>query len=49
MPKIQETYRSYKDRGFDVVAIDVQESPEEVKGFLKELGLSLPERLSTET
>jgi peroxiredoxin len=42
MPEIQAAYQAHRERGFEVVAINVQESPAEVQPFMAELGLSFP-------
>jgi peroxiredoxin len=42
MPEIEQVYREHRARGFEVVAIDVQEGPAEVQGFMSELGLTFP-------
>jgi peroxiredoxin len=42
MPEMQRLYEQHKARGLEIVGIDVQESPEGVKGFAKELGLTFP-------
>jgi peroxiredoxin len=42
MPEIERAYRAYQTRGFEVLAIDVQEGPEDVQAFMSELQLSFP-------
>ena len=42
MPGIEATYRAYRERGFQVLAVNVQESPADVQPFIAELGLSFP-------
>ena len=42
MPDLQAVYSQFKDRGFTVLAINNQESPEQIKPFLEELGLEFP-------
>jgi peroxiredoxin len=42
MPELEQTYQAHHQRGFEVLAINVQETAAEVQPFLKELGLSFP-------
>jgi peroxiredoxin len=42
MPEIEAAYQAHRGRGFEVVAINVQESAAEVQPFMAELGLSFP-------
>lgn len=42
MPEMQRVYDRYKDEGFEVVAINLQESEVTVKGFVNQLGLTYP-------
>jgi peroxiredoxin len=42
MPEIQSAYDANRARGFEVLAINLQERPEEIRPFLAELGLSFP-------
>jgi peroxiredoxin len=42
MPAIQQVYDKYRDRGFTVLAVDLQESPAAVSAFAQELGLTFP-------
>jgi peroxiredoxin len=42
MPFLQAAYEKYKSQGFVVLAVDIQETPEVVKPFLQELGLTFP-------
>jgi peroxiredoxin len=42
MPDLQRTYQAYRDRGFEVLAIDVQEAASDVQPFLAELSLTFP-------
>jgi peroxiredoxin len=42
MPELQEAYRHYQQRGFQVLAINLQEGPGEVEPFMQELGLTFP-------
>ncbi len=42
MPEIERAYQTYQPRGFEVLAIDVQEGPAEVQAFMSELELSFP-------
>jgi peroxiredoxin len=48
MPEIQNAYEANQARGFDVLAINLQERPEEIRPFLGELGLSFPVLLDRE-
>ncbi len=42
MPAIDAAYRKHRERGFEVLAVDVQERDEDVLAFLGELGVSFP-------
>ncbi len=42
MPEIESTYQAHRERGFRVLAINVQEDRAEVQAFFDELGLSFP-------
>jgi peroxiredoxin len=42
MPEMEKVYREHRERGFEVVAIDLQESAAEVRPFMAELGLTYP-------
>jgi len=42
MPAIEQTYRKYREQGFVVLAVDLQESAELVQEFVDELGLTFP-------
>jgi peroxiredoxin len=42
MPEFETIYRAYRERGFEVLAIDLQETATEVQPFMAELGLSFP-------
>ncbi|MFQ6058716.1 MAG: redoxin domain-containing protein [Anaerolineae bacterium] len=42
MPLIEAAYQKYKDQGFVVVAVDVQEPQELVEAFVQRFGLSFP-------
>jgi peroxiredoxin len=42
MPAIQQVYEKYRDQGFTVLAVDLQESPAQVNNFAEELGLTFP-------
>ncbi len=39
MPDLEATYKELKDRGFEVVAVDLQEDKNTVSGYVKSLGL----------
>lgn len=40
MPAIERAYRRYRAEGFEVLAIDIEETPETVQDFVNELGLT---------
>ncbi len=40
MPDIENLYQKYKDQGFTVIAIDQQESPDAVRQYFQQMGLS---------
>ena len=42
MPEIEQAYRTYASRGFAVLAVDVQETADQVRPFMAELNLSFP-------
>lgn len=42
LPVIEATYQEYKDQGFRVLAVNVQEQPAQVQTFIQESGLTLP-------
>jgi cytochrome c biogenesis protein CcmG/thiol:disulfide interchange protein DsbE len=42
MPIIEEMYQKYRDEGFVVLAVDVEESITVVNGFVKSMGLTFP-------
>jgi len=42
MPEIEQIYQRNRERGFEVFAINLQESPTEVQTFMADLGLSFP-------
>ena len=42
MPEIESIYRAYRERGFTVLAVDLQEDATEVRPYLRELGLTFP-------
>lgn len=49
MPSILEARRSYKDRGFEVVAVNMDEHPDlVVPGALKDLKIDFPVYVDTE-
>jgi peroxiredoxin len=45
MPAMEALYRRYRDRGLEILAVDVGESREEVAAFMAELNLSFPAAL----
>lgn len=42
MPEFEAIYAQYKDRGFEVLAVNFLESPEQVQSFVTEVGISFP-------
>ena len=42
MPVIQATYERYRDQGFTVLAVDLQEDPRTVADFMQRYGLTFP-------
>jgi len=48
MPSMDRLYRTFKDSGFAMLAIDVKESKKEVADFMKKFGLSFPALLDTD-
>ena len=42
MPTIQATYEQYREQGFTVLAVDLQEDPRTVAGFMREFKLTFP-------
>jgi peroxiredoxin len=42
MPAIQRVYDRYRDQGFTVLAVDLQESDSQVADFAAEMGLTFP-------
>jgi cytochrome c biogenesis protein CcmG/thiol:disulfide interchange protein DsbE len=42
MPYIQETYEVWSEKGLVILAININESPSQVQGFMQENRLSLP-------
>jgi peroxiredoxin len=48
MPEIESAYRSYRDQGFEVLAVNVFESPVEIQPFMSELDLSFPALLDSD-
>ena len=42
LPEMQEVYESYRDQGFTILAVDVQDERAEVQSFVEELGLTFP-------
>ncbi|MDR0388549.1 MAG: TlpA family protein disulfide reductase [Spirochaetaceae bacterium] len=47
MPSMEAVYGELKNRGFEVLAVDVQERAADVQNFLTEFGLSFPSVLDT--
>lgn len=42
MPAMQNVYERYRDQGFEIVAINLQETEVAVKGFINQLGVNFP-------
>lgn len=42
MPTLQKFYEKYKEKGFVLIAIDQEETPEIVAPFVAEFGLTFP-------
>lgn len=42
MPVIQATYERYRDQGFTVLAVDLQEDPATVDAYMRRYGLTFP-------
>ena len=42
IPAMQKVYEKYKDRGFEVVAVNIAETKPAISGFTRQLGLTLP-------
>jgi peroxiredoxin len=42
MPAIQQMYERYRDQGFTVLAVDMQETDAQVAAFVDEMGLTFP-------
>lgn len=42
MPVIQATYERFRDQGFTVLAVDLQEDPRTVAAFMQRYGLTFP-------
>ena len=42
LPKLQELYEKYKDKGFTVIAVDVNESRETVEPFVENMRMTMP-------
>jgi peroxiredoxin len=48
MPAIQAAFEQYRDQGFTVLAINMQERPEYVTAFMAERGLTFPTPLDAD-
>lgn len=42
LPRFQATYEQYRDQGFQVILVDLKESPTDVGVFATKLGLTMP-------
>jgi thiol-disulfide isomerase/thioredoxin len=47
MPNVVQAYQQYRDKGFEVVAVDEQESPDIVRGWVDKFGMQFPVALDT--
>ncbi|HCA27279.1 MAG TPA: hypothetical protein DEP05_06505 [Betaproteobacteria bacterium] len=47
IPQIEKFYRDYRDKGFVVLAISTDESPETVRAFLRREGFAVPVAMDT--
>jgi thiol-disulfide isomerase/thioredoxin len=47
MPSMEAVYKQLKGRGFEVLAVDVRERPQDVQNFLDEFNLTFPAVLDT--
>jgi cytochrome c biogenesis protein CcmG/thiol:disulfide interchange protein DsbE len=48
LPEMQQAFEAYRDQGFTILAVDVQEDRSVVEPFVDELGLSFPILLDSE-
>ena len=42
MPSMEALYQKFKDREFDIIAVNIQESNNDVSAFMRQLNLSFP-------
>ena len=42
MPAIEQVYRTHRDQGLTVIAVNVQEAQEQTQAFVEEMGLTFP-------
>lgn len=49
MPEIQRLYNTYKGKGFEILAISLDEDPAEVAAFWKEKGYTFPLAMYTDS
>ncbi len=42
MPAMEKLYREFRDQGFSIIALDLNEPAAAVRAFVKELGLTFP-------
>ena len=42
MPSMEALYQRFKDRDFEILAVNIGETPEEVTAFMEEYGFSFP-------
>jgi thiol-disulfide isomerase/thioredoxin len=47
MPAIEQAYQQHRERGFEVLAVDIQERDEDVLEFLREVGVSFPSAIDS--
>jgi thiol-disulfide isomerase/thioredoxin len=45
MPSMEKLYRRYRDKGLEILAVNLQEEKEEVEDFMEEYSLSFPAAL----
>ena len=47
-PNLEQAWRRYKDQGFVLLGVDIQESPSAAQGFVNEFNLSFPVPMDTD-
>ena len=48
MPSMEALYNQYRDKGLEIIAVNIQESNEQVLAFMKTNGLSFPAALDSD-